>query len=116
MPFEIPETDEDLLAQCDVETFRAGGPGGQHQNTADTGVRLRHRPSGVVVTCREQRSQLRNKTTCLRRLRQRLEKLAEPVPERVPTKRPRAAEDRRLEEKRQRAGVKKARQPPTAEE
>ncbi len=51
-PFEIPESDADLLAACDVETFRAGGPGGQHQNVTDSGVRLRHRESGVVVSSR----------------------------------------------------------------
>ncbi|MFN2417177.1 MAG: peptide chain release factor-like protein, partial [Pyrinomonadaceae bacterium] len=65
----LPESDEDLLRECEVETFRSGGPGGQHVNKVETGVRLRHPPSGVVVNCREERSQHRNKMNCLRKLR-----------------------------------------------
>jgi ribosome-associated protein len=97
--YEIPDSDDDLLAQCEVDTFRAGGPGGQHQNKTDSAVRLRHRPSGLAVTCRAERSQLQNKQTCLRRLRQRLAALNEEPPERVPTRPTRAAQLRRLEEK-----------------
>ena len=99
MDYEIPEADDDLLAECEVDTFRAGGPGGQHQNKTDSAVRLRHRPSGLAVTCRAERSQLQNKQTCLRRLRQRLAALNEEAPERVPTRPTRAARLRRLEEK-----------------
>ena len=99
MDYEIPESDDDLLAQCEVDTFRAGGPGGQHQNKTDSAVRLRHRPSGLAITCRAERSQLQNKQTCLRRLRQRLAALNEEAPERVPTRPSRAAQLRRLQEK-----------------
>ncbi len=49
------------LADCDVQTFRSGGPGGQNQNKRDTGVRIVHRESGAVGECREERSQLQNK-------------------------------------------------------
>ncbi len=72
---ELPESDEELLRECEVETFRASGPGGQHVNKTESAVRLTHTPSGVVVTCREDRSQHRNKATCLRRLRERVERL-----------------------------------------
>ena len=109
---EIPDSDEDLLAQCDVDTFRSGGPGGQHQNVTDSGVRLRHRPTGIVVTCRARRSQLQNKTTCLRRLRERLETLDRGAPPRRPTSPSAAAIERRLAEKARRAQKKRERAAP----
>jgi len=116
-PFDIPESDADLLAACDVETFRSGGPGGQHQNVTDSGVRLRHRDSGLVVTSRARRSQYLNKQECLRRLRRRLEKLnAPPPPPRAPTKPSRAAVERRLDDKTRRGVTKRLRHPPAAED
>ena len=54
------------------ETFRAGGPGGQHQNTTDSAVRLTHVPSGVSVIAKDERSQHRNKQMALERLAARL--------------------------------------------
>lgn len=51
-----------------LETFRAGGPGGQHQNTTDSAVRAIHQPSGLTVVARTQRSQHRNKADALTRL------------------------------------------------
>lgn len=58
-----------LLAQCDVDTYRASGPGGQKRNKTSTAVRLRHRPSGQMVIAEESRSQHENKARALRRLR-----------------------------------------------
>jgi ribosome-associated protein len=112
-PIDIPESDADLLAQCDVETFRAGGPGGQHQNVTDSAVRLRHRATGVTVTCRAQRSQYLNKMDALRRLRLKLRRLNEPPPPpRRATRPSRAAKQKRLTEKRGRAALKRLRRPP----
>ena len=54
------------------ETFRAGGPGGQHQNTTDSAVRVTHVPSGVSVIAKDERSQHRNKQVALERLEARL--------------------------------------------
>jgi hypothetical protein len=63
-------TDEQLLAECDVDTYRARGPGGQHRNKTESAVRLRHRPTGLVVIGEERRSQHENKANALRRLRE----------------------------------------------
>lgn len=59
------------------ETLRAGGPGGQHQNTTDSAVRATHVPSGITVICRDERSQHRNKATAVRRLQAALQLLVE---------------------------------------
>lgn len=56
------------LADCDVQTFRSGGKGGQNQNKRDTGVRIKHRDSGAIGESREQRSQLQNKRTAFKRM------------------------------------------------
>ena len=56
------------LADCDVQTFAAGGPGGQHQNTSNTAIRITHRESGAVGESREHRSQLQNKKAAFRRM------------------------------------------------
>ncbi|GBD35666.1 Peptide chain release factor 1 [bacterium HR36] len=65
-------SDEQLLRQCAVDTYRASGPGGQKRNKTDSAVRLRHRPSGLQVIAEESRSQHENKQRALRRLRQRM--------------------------------------------
>ncbi len=78
--------DEALLAECTEEFFVAGGPGGQHRNKTETGVRLTHAATGVAVTATERRSQLQNRGAALERLRQRLTAMTiEPRP-RKPTK------------------------------
>jgi hypothetical protein len=58
-----------LLSDCAVDLHRTGGPGGQHRNKASTAVRLRHRPTGLVVIAEESRSQHENKLRAVRRLR-----------------------------------------------
>jgi hypothetical protein len=74
-------TDEQLLAQCEVDTYRASGPGGQKRNKTSSAVRLRHPPSGLIVIAEESRSQHENRARALRRLRRALYlKLREPVP------------------------------------
>lgn len=57
----------------DVQTFRSGGPGGQHQNKKDTGVRIIHRESGARGESREHRSQLQNRRAALERLTRTVE-------------------------------------------
>ncbi|MCS7047037.1 MAG: peptide chain release factor-like protein [Gemmataceae bacterium] len=66
-------SDDQLLRQCEVDVYRASGPGGQKRNKTSSAVRLRHGPSGVIVIAEESRSQHANKAKALRRLRQALQ-------------------------------------------
>src|SRR5947199_2742806 len=62
--------DAQLLAQCEVDTYRASGPGGQKRNKTSSAVRIRHLPSGLSVIAEESRSQHENRVRALRRLRE----------------------------------------------
>src|SRR5688500_3803141 len=99
----LPDSDEDLLRECEVETFRSSGPGGQHVNKTESAVRLKHVPSGIVVTSQQERSQHRNKTLCLQRLRKKIEQLNYRPPKRIPTRMARSTKNRDLEEKARRS-------------
>jgi hypothetical protein len=65
-------TDAQLLSQCEVDTYRASGPGGQKRNKTSSAVRIRHPPSGLIVIAEESRSQHENRARAQRRLRQAL--------------------------------------------
>jgi protein subunit release factor A len=112
----LPESDEDLLRECEVDTFRASGPGGQHVNKTESAVRLTHLPSGLVVTSREARSQHQNKASCLRKLRAKVEQLNHRPEVRVPTRVPQSARNRTLEAKARRSRIKRLRSKPSTEE
>src|SRR5258705_1392162 len=99
----LPESDEELLRECEVETFRSSGPGGQHVNKTESAVRLRHLPSGLVVTSQQERSQHRNKAICLEKLREKVNRMNYRPPKRVPTRVPGSVKRRTLEEKNRRA-------------
>src|SRR5262245_37066978 len=63
-------SDSQLLAQCEVDTYRASGPGGQKRNKTSSAVRLRHPPTGLIVIAEESRSQHENRARALKRMRQ----------------------------------------------
>ena len=113
---KLPESDEELLRQCEVDTFRSSGPGGQHVNKTESAVRLRHLPSGVVATSQQERSQHRNKAICLLKLREKIEQLNYRPPKRVPTRKSRSAKNRTLEEKSRRSQIKRLRTKPSRDE
>lgn len=78
----MPELDDDVEINIDpselkIDTYRSSGAGGQHVNTTDSAIRITHLPTGVVVTCQNQRSQLSNKNTALKMLMAKLIELKE---------------------------------------
>ena len=106
MAESYPTDRASLERDCDIQYFVATGPGGQHRNKVETGVRLTHRPTGIVVTATERRSQRANREAAYERMAARLEEMQKPIEPRVPTKPSAASRERRLDEKR-RAGERK---------
>jgi len=99
--------DAALLAECDEEFYTAGGPGGQHRNKTESGVRLTHRATELSVSATERRSQVQNRAVALERLREGLRLLSFVPKKRRPTRPGRGAQRRRLDAKR-RQGEKKS--------
>ena len=105
------DTDRNALKQqVIVETYRSSGPGGQRKNKTETAVRLQHLPSGITVIATEHRSQAQNRELAFERLRERLLRLNRPRKRRIPTRIPRKAVERRIEEKKLTSSKKRTRQ------
>ena len=112
MADRYPTDRESLERDCDMQFFIATGPGGQNRNKVETGVRLIHRPTGIVVTATERRSQHANREAAFERMAQRLEELQREEVPRVPTRPTAASRERRLEGKRRQSATKRQRGAP----
>src|SRR5579864_5400645 len=109
MPEFYPTDRASLERDSDVEYFIASGPGGQHRNKVETGVRLVHRPSGISVTATERRSQHANREVAFERMATRLQELQQIPTPRLPTHPGAASRARRLDAKRRTSLLKKQR-------
>ena len=115
-PISVPKSDEELLAQCKVETFRSSGKGGQHANKTESAVRLTHISTSIKVLCQDERSQYQNKMKCLKELRKRIDNYNYIPQKRIQTKPPRSSVINRLNQKKFQSQKKKLRQKPEFED
>ncbi len=104
-----PTDREALERACDVDFFVASGPGGQNRNKVETGVRLTHRSSGMIVTATERRSQYANREAAFARMAERLQERQTISAPRFATRPTKASRERRLIAKRHNSLLKKQR-------
>lgn len=108
----LPQSDDELLSQCLISSFRSSGSGGQHVNVTDSAVRLTHKPTGLTVMSQKERSQFLNKKECLAKLRKLVQKLNYRKPKRVPTRMPKSVKAKIRQKKERHSEKKKERENP----
>lgn len=107
---------DELARQCEAEAFHATGPGGQGVNTADSAVRMRHLPTGIVVVSRASRSQHQNRLACLGKIHDELVRRSRVPKARRKTRPTKGSVERRLAAKRRRSDAKRRRRSPGEDE
>lgn len=105
----FPTSREHLESICDVSFVRGSGPGGQHRNKVETGVRLVHPPSGIVVVATDDRSQTRNRENAFARLIEKLRGLNQRPVVRKKKRVSKRQKKKRVEQKRRRSEIKRGR-------
>lgn len=103
---------ETLEREVELSFVRGSGPGGQHRNKVESGVRLHHPPSGLTIVATSERSQHRNREQAFERLIEKLRARNHRPKKRRATRKPRSANRKRLEAKKRNADRKKGRRPP----
>jgi protein subunit release factor B len=106
---------EQLESECEITAVHSGGPGGQNVNKTATKIRIHHLPTGIVITCSETRSQVRNKQLALERLQERIRKRLTPTKKRTKTTKSYGERERELREKHHIKKIKKMREKPKIE-
>jgi len=117
LPPKRPPLDRASLERdCDVEYVRGSGPGGQHRNKRETGIRLTHRASGVRVYATERRLRTMNQELAYERMARKLDRLYTVKKPRVDTRIPRRQRRKRLDAKRRRSATKASRRSPHSDD
>lgn len=102
---------EELESEVELTVYQASGPGGQHRNRTYSAVRLKHLPTGIVVTAGDSRSQLRNRKIAFERLARRLAEHFHEDPPRQPTKKRTSVRQRERQERERESQKKRSRRP-----
>ena len=109
-PRSVPDLAE-LENEVEVSVYQASGPGGQHRNRTYSAVRLKHLPTGIVVTAGDSRSQHRNRKIAFERLARRLAEHFHEDPPRKPTKKKTTVRRRERQERERESQKKQLRRP-----
>ena len=107
---EMPLTITALKSEVEITAYKSSGPGGQHKNKTESAIRIKHLPTGIIVTASESRSQIKNRELAWQRLLEKLARRRQKRKPRLQTQPSRAVKEKRLAQKTQLSLKKQARQ------